>query len=121
MNNKKYENLVKDLVMYKDLFNMFNIQEAANECGVTEMTIRNFEKGKSYNFHVFCFYLNTVLYNFKYNTDDMVKEYNEYVKKAYEKETEDIKNDLIPYFSITRKDVIEKYRGIISKLENMED
>lgn len=117
----RYNAIVNSLVTYRDTFQMFTIQEAAKDCGVTEMTVRNFESGKSNNFHLFCYYLNNVLYNFKYNTDEMVRNYNNYVKETYKNESFKVKVDLIHYFSITRKDVIEKYRTLVSKLENMED
>lgn len=117
----RYNAIANSLVTYRDTFQMFTIQEAARDCGVTEMTVRNFESGKSINFHLFCYYLNNVLYNFKYNTEEMVKNYNHYVKETYKNESDKVKEDLIPYFSITRKDVIEKYRTLLAKLESMED
>lgn len=112
--NDKYKALAHTLVVMKDLCNMFTIQEVAQECDVSEMTVRNFESGKTINFHVFCFYLSNVLYNLKFRTDEMVKNYNTYVEGNYG-------SDTVTYYRTNHAELIAKYREIISTLESIGD
>lgn len=57
-------NTISDLAMYladvRNEFNLFSLQEASACCQVTEMTIRNFEAGKTVNPKVLVFYLKAV-------------------------------------------------------------
>lgn len=49
--------LVNYLVEMRKTFRMFTITEAASICGVTEMTVRNFESGATVNPRVLLYYL----------------------------------------------------------------
>lgn len=49
--------LVNYLVEMRKTFCMFTITEAASICGVTEMTVRNFESGATINPRVLLYYL----------------------------------------------------------------
>lgn len=49
--------LVNYLVEMRKTFDMFSITEAASICGVTEMTVRNFESGKTVNPTVLLYYI----------------------------------------------------------------
>ena len=49
--------LVNYLVVMRKTFRMFTITEAASVCGVTEMTVRNFESGATVNPRVLLYYI----------------------------------------------------------------
>lgn len=49
--------LVNYLVEMRKTFKMFTVTEAASICGVTEMTVRNFESGATVNPRVMLYYL----------------------------------------------------------------
>ena len=49
--------LVNYLVEMRKTFKMFTVTEAASICGVTEMTVRNFESGATVNPRVRLYYL----------------------------------------------------------------
>ena len=54
------EDLVKYLVETRKTLQMFTITEAASACGVTEMTVRNFESGKTVNPKVLLYYITQI-------------------------------------------------------------
>lgn len=115
MNQIRFELIAGDLVKYRKMFNMFTIQEAAAASGVSEMTVRNFEKGKTFNMDVFAYYLEKVLYNFKKRTVECVRYYNEQVAKANDGTQKGI------YYNIIGSDDIEHmFEKLINRLTMIE-
>lgn len=60
MGNKAMKELIEYMVDVRKTFKLFTLNEAAASCGVTEMTVRNFENGKTVNPVVFMYYIAVV-------------------------------------------------------------
>ena len=119
MNQIRFELIARDLVNYRKMFGMFSIQEAAAASGVSEMTVRNFENGKTFNMSVFEYYLEKVLYNFTKRTAECVGYYNEQVAKANEGEQKGIYYNIIGSDDI--KHMFEKLINRLTMVEGVKD
>ena len=62
-------NYIEFLVMLRKKYDLFSIEKAACEAGVTSQTVRNFEKGVSKNSKLIMFYVRALYQELHYNTD----------------------------------------------------